>query len=36
MERTLQKQEALARMKTLKLHENVIREFEKDYIINKY
>ena len=35
MERTLQKQEALARMRTLKLHENVIREFEKDDIINQ-
>lgn len=35
MERSLQKQEALARMRTLKLHENVIREFEKDDVINQ-
>ena len=29
-----QKQEAIARMKLLKLHENVIREFEKEGIVN--
>jgi len=34
MERTVQKQEALERMKMLKLHENVIREFEKEDLIN--
>ena len=34
MERTKQKQEANARMKLLKLHGNVIREFEKEGIVN--
>ena len=35
MERTVQKQEALKRMKMLKLHENAIREFEKEDVINQ-
>lgn len=34
MEKTKQKQEALERMKMLKLHHNVIKEFEKDGIVN--
>ena len=34
MEKVKQKQEANARMKLLKLHENVIREFEKEGIVN--
>ena len=34
MEKVKQKQEAIARMKLLKLHENVIREFEKEGIVN--
>ena len=34
MEKAKQKQEAIARMKLLKLHGNVIREFEKEGIVN--
>lgn len=34
MERTIQKQEALARMKTLDFHPNVINEFEREDLIN--
>ncbi len=34
MEKAKQKQEALERMKMLKLSDNIIREFEKDNIIN--
>lgn len=34
MEKTKQKQEAIERMKMLKLHGNVIREFDKEGIVN--
>lgn len=34
MTRQKQKQEAIARMKLLKLHQNIIREFEQDDVIN--
>lgn len=34
MEKAKQKQDALERMKMLKLHDNVIREFEKEGIVN--
>lgn len=34
MEKRKQKQEAIERMKMLKLHQNVIREFEKEGIVN--
>lgn len=35
MKRETQKQEAIKRMKMLKLHENCIREFEQDDVINQ-
>ena len=34
MEKAKQKQEALERMKMLKLHSNIIKEFDKDGIVN--
>lgn len=34
MEKTKQKTEAITRMKLLKLHPNIIKEFEKDGIVN--
>ena len=34
MERTIQKQEAIQRMKMLNLHGNVLREFEKEDRLN--
>lgn len=34
MEKAKQKQEAIKRMKLLKLHDNVIREFDKEGIVN--
>lgn len=34
MEKAKQKQEAIERMKLLKLHDNVIREFDKEGIVN--
>ena len=34
MEKAKQKQEALTRMKMLKLHSNIIKEFDKDGIVN--
>jgi len=34
MNKELQKQEALERMKLLKIHSNAIREFEKDNLVN--
>lgn len=35
MTRAIQKQEAIKRMKLLKLHENPIREFEQEDVINQ-